>query len=185
MTNQLRQRVVASLIRRYDRRIMNNVHRGEYVECLVAELLGSGWKLPWTAGHDWAPWDLEHDSGARMEVKQSAALQPWHDGKGVSTSPKFDIAPRKGYWTLDGSWIDRPGRPAEIYVFGWHPERDPSVADQRAPEQWRFFVVPAARLPAAQKSIGLAGLDRLVGATGHESLASAVAAGSGSPWARW
>ena len=120
-----------------------------------------------------------------MEVKQSAALQPWHDGKGVSTSPRFDIAPRKGYWTLDGSWIDRPGRPADIYVFGWHPERDPSVADQRAPEQWRFLVVPAARLPAAQKSIGLAGLDRLVGATGHESLASAVAAGSGSPWARW
>ena len=108
---------------------MNNVHRGEYLECLVAELLGSGWRLPWTAGHDWAPWDLEHISGTRMEVKQSAALQSWHDGKSASTSPRFDIAPRTGYWTLNGSWIDRPGPPADIYLFGWHPERDRSVAE--------------------------------------------------------
>ncbi|MDE0394862.1 MAG: hypothetical protein OYK82_08810 [Gammaproteobacteria bacterium] len=177
----LRQRAVASLVRRYDRRVMNNVHRGEYLECLVAELLGSGWRLPWTAGHDWAPWDLEHISGTRMEVKQSAALQSWHDGKSAFTSPRFDIPPRKGYWTLDGSWIGRPGRPADIYLFGWHPERDRSVADHLAPEQWRFCVVPASRLPAAQKSIGLAALERLVGATGYESLASAVAAAVDSP----
>ena len=154
---------------------MNNVHRGEYLECLVGELLGSGWRLPWAAGHDWAPWDLAHFSGTRMEVKQSAPLQSWHDGKSVSTTPRFDIAPRKGYWTLDGSWIDRSGRPSDIYLFGWHPERDRSVADHRAPEQWRFFVVPASRLPAAQKSIGLAALERLAGATGYESLAAAVA----------
>ena len=181
MTNQLRQRVVATLVRRYDRRVMNNVHRGEYLECLVAELLGSGWKLPWTAGHDWAPWDLEHISGTRVEVKQSAALQSWHDAKSVATSPRFDIAPRTGYWTLDGSWIHRPGRPADIFLFGWHPERNRSVADHRAPDQWRFFVVPASRLPATQKSIGLAGLERLVGATGYESLASTVAAAVAAP----
>ena len=143
MTSQLQQRVVANLVRRYDRPVMNNIHRGEYLECLVAEILGSDWKLPWTIGHDWAPWDLEHSSGTRIEVKQSAALQPWHAGNsGRRTSPRFDVSPRTGYWTLDSSWIDRPGRVADIYVFGWHSESEESVADHRAPEQWTFFVVP-------------------------------------------
>ena len=175
MTSQLQQRVVANLVRRYDRPVMNNIHRGEYLECLVAEILGSDWKLPWTIGHDWAPWDLEHSSGTRIEVKQSAALQPWHAGNsGRRTSPRFDISPRTGYWTLDSSWIDRPGRVADIYVFGWHSESEESVADHRAPEQWTFFVVPPSSLPATQKSIGLASLKRLVGATGYESLAPAV-----------
>ena len=48
MTSQLQQRVVANLVRRYDCPVMNNIHRGEYLECLVAEILGSDWKLPWT-----------------------------------------------------------------------------------------------------------------------------------------
>ena len=174
MTSQLQQRVVANLVRRYDRPMMNNVHRGEYVECLVAEILSSDWELPWTIGHDWAPWDLEHSSGTRIEVKQSAALQPWHVGNSVRTSPRFDISPRNGYWTLDSSWIDRPGRSADIYVFGWRSESEESLADHRAPEQWTFFVVPTSSLPVTQKSIGLASLKRLVGATGYESLASAV-----------
>ena len=33
------------LIRRYDRRIMNNVQRGDYVECMVATALGADWRL--------------------------------------------------------------------------------------------------------------------------------------------
>ena len=174
MTRHLQKRVFASLVSRYDCRLMNNVHRGDYLECLVAEILGPGWKLPWTVGHHWAQWDIEHSSGARIEVKQSAALQPWHAGTGVRTSPTFKISPRTGYWTPDGSWIDRPGRPADIYVFGWHAESEESVADHRAPEQWTFFVVSTSSLPATQKSIGLSSLMRLVDATGYESLASAV-----------
>ncbi len=93
---------------------MNNVHRAEYVECLLTELLGSGWTLPWTQEYDWAPWDPEHDSGCRLEVEQSAARQPRHTGENATAGPaRFDIAPRTGYRRRHGVWIDEPGRPAE------------------------------------------------------------------------
>ena len=32
---------------------MNNTHRAEYVECLVVNLLGNAWTLPWAEGWDW------------------------------------------------------------------------------------------------------------------------------------
>ena len=91
----LQERARLQLHKQYGRRIMNNVHRAEYVECLVAELLGPEWTLTWTDGYDWAPWDLEHGSDCKLEVKQSAARQPWHIGENFSASPpRFDIAAR-------------------------------------------------------------------------------------------
>ena len=48
----LRQRTLETVFKRYDREIMNNIHRAEYVECLVANLLGNAWTLPWTEGWD-------------------------------------------------------------------------------------------------------------------------------------
>ncbi len=171
----LHNRIVRRIVSRYDRPVLNNVHRGEYVECMIAELLGPDWTLPWQEGYDWAPWDLRHASGATIEVKQSAAFQTWHAERGERTkSPRFDIAPRMGYWTADGTWIDGTGRPASIYVFAWHPNEAETVADHRSPGQWMFYVVRAAQLPPEQRSIGLAGLQRLAGAVGFKSLAPAV-----------
>lgn len=171
MPNSIHRNILTSLVQRYDCRVMNNIHRAEYVECLVAEFLGTGWTLPWTNGYDWAPWDIEHVSGARLEIKQSAALQPWHVGNQTRTkSPRFDIAPRKGYWTRDGTWIEGPDRPANLYVFAWHGKERAAVADHRAPDQWRFFVVPTHRLPERQDSIGLPGLKQLTDDVGYEAL---------------
>ena len=142
---------------------MNNVHRAEYVECLVAELLGPEWTLPWRENYDWAPWDLRHASDWKLEVKQSAARQPWHTGENFSASPpRFDIAPCTGYWRRDGVWIDEPGRPADIYVFAWHGETREDRVDHRDPEQWMFFILPSRCLPEMQKGIGLTVLERKV-----------------------
>lgn len=176
MSGSLRQKVLSTIAGRYNRPIINNIHRAEYVEHLVAAVLGAEWFLPWTEGYDWAPWDLEHrPSGARMEIKQSAALQTWHTHEGIRTrSPRFDIAPRTGYWTSDSVWIDASGRPAHIYVFAWHPETDPGLADHRAPEQWLFFPIPVARLPASQKSIGLAGLRQFIEPVDFSALSATV-----------
>lgn len=176
MIGPLHRKILSTIAGRYDRPIMNNIHRAEYVEHLVAAILGADWLLPWTDGYDWAPWDLEHrPSGTHIEIKQSAALQPWHTSEGARTrSPRFDIAPRTGYWSSDSVWIDAGGRPAHLYVFAWHPETDPERADHRAPEQWRFFPVPATRLPALQKSIGLAGLRQLVEPVGFNALSASV-----------
>ena len=75
MSRSLTEEILATLRGRHDRPVMNNIHRAEYVECLVAALLGPSWTLPWTAGFDWSPWDLEHVSGTMIEVKQAAARQ--------------------------------------------------------------------------------------------------------------
>ena len=82
----------------------------EYVVCLIAELLAPDWTSPWARGHDWAPWNLEHVSGARIEIQQSAARQRWHVGQFAGKkSSWFGIVSPDGYWTIDGSWIALPG----------------------------------------------------------------------------
>ncbi|MDE2654916.1 MAG: hypothetical protein OXI71_14015 [Gemmatimonadota bacterium] len=130
---------------------MPNIRRADYVEAMVAAFLRPA---GWSRNSSWDSWDFQHDdSGLRMELKQSAARQT----SGRSSSPaRFDIAPRTGYW--DGSeWHDVPGRHADIYVFAWHPEAEPS-ADQRDPSSWLFYVVPESKLPEQQKTIGLPGI---------------------------
>ena len=157
------ERILDKLVRQYDRPIMNNVSRGNYVECMVACALGTGWQLTWEKGWDWASYDCEHiEKGTKLEIKHSAAKQSWdRKGKLPHRRTVFDIAPRTGYWSKDGAtWIPRPGRVANIYVFAWHGRRD-GQADQRDPAQWRFLVVSERDLPVGQKSIGLAKLEEI------------------------
>lgn len=151
-------------MRRYDTLVMSNVYRADYVECLVVHALGTDWWLTWERGWDWAAWDIQHTSGARLEVKQAAARQSWdREERAPYRSPRFDVAPRTGYWTEDGSrWVDSPGRPADIYVFAWHDERREGYANHSDPCQWLFFVVAEQRLPKNRKSIGLTGLRAIV-----------------------
>ena len=172
----LKQRTLDTVLGRYNRKIMNNIHRAEYVECLVAILLGKRWTLPWTEGWDWASWDLRHDTGTTLEIKQSAALQPWSRKENSRTRfPRFDIAPRKGYWKTGNKWVDGPGRAADIYVFAWHPETNEQHADQRDPEQWTFYVVKTKDLPPQQKTINLSGVEkRALKKVQAETLATAV-----------
>ena len=70
-----------------------------------------------------------------------------------------------------GRRMDRgPRPPAHLYVFAWHGKERAAVADHRAPDQWRFFVVPTHRLPDRQDSIGLPGLKLLTDDVGYEAL---------------
>lgn len=163
----------------YNQPLIGNVERGAYVECLI-ELALSELRPPWSlSDNTWASWDLwQEESHARIEVKQSAALQTWNapnDAPSAGASPTFDIAPRSGYWGADG-WIssEPPQRPADLYVIAWHAETDPNIADQRLPGQWQFYVVPEHRLPPAQKSISLRPLSRLVEPCGFDELAETV-----------
>ena len=162
-TSSLHPRIRDMLMHRYDARVMNNIHRADYMECLVAFTLGPGWSLPWVDGWDWAPWDCQHTSGARLEVKQSAARQSWdREAQAARRFPRFDIAPRTGYWTRDGGqWIEVPGRPADLYVFAWHDEGRASCCDQRDAGQWLFLVVAEQDLPVDRKRIGWADLQMI------------------------
>lgn len=154
------------LLSPYKRAVMNNVDRAYFVECLIAVALGKQWQLTSQNNWDWAAWDIESDDGVRLEVKQAAARQSW-DGKAQTRkrNPRFDIAPRTGYWPRDGGqWVpaDKNRRVAQIYVFAWHGENKAKLCDQRNTEQWLFYVVREEHLPPGQKSIGLTALQELV-----------------------
>ena len=142
----------------YEQRIIGNVERGTYVECLI-ELALRERHPAWRLTEPWTSWDIENGrTRARIEVKQSAALAPWDrracptcgsltewDPRRPSRSPTFSIKQRL----------------ADLYVFAWHPEEDPDIADHRRPEQWTFFVVAERSLPKDQKEISFSVLTRL------------------------
>lgn len=152
---KIQNQIFSSLISElFDHSIMGNLYRPHYVERMVNLGLGVGFKL---VSGDWAGWDIESNEGIRIEVKQSAARQTWTDNPardGKATKGSFDIAPRTGYYTLDGGeWVPEPGRPSHIYILAWHPVVGKSLADHRDPAQWLFFVVPSEQLPKDQKTI--------------------------------
>ena len=82
---------------------------------------------------------MENNDHCNVQVKQSAALPSGSNEKnpGKPQAISFDIHPGK------------IGRQTHIYVFAWHPESDPDVADHRDPGQWRFCVMPEDELPEA------------------------------------
>jgi len=162
----------------YDQRIMSNLIRPSYVEFMIAVILRDSWHL---VSADWAGWDLENGQGARVEIKQSAARQTWTDRaslQGRLTRGVFDIKVRGGYWKEGGSqYVELNGRrPADLFIFAWHPVDALGQADHRDAAQWRFFVVPEDKLPPAQKTIGLTSVQRLSNACSAETIGEAVSA---------
>ena len=120
------------------RRLMPDALREIYAECLVyLALSGSAPQAGWRLAREGDPWDLENDDHCHVQVKQSAALPSGSNGKnpGKPQALSFDIHPGK------------KGRQTHIYVFTWHPESNPDVADHRDPDQWRFCVMPEDELP--------------------------------------
>lgn len=132
---------------------MQNNLRGHWVEAMVCELLGDGWKH---TGADWAAWDIESDDGLRVEVKQSARRQSWGES---TSSPRFSIQAARGHYPDGKAYLPNltGSRLADIYVFAWHDGED-----QRVVSQWEFYVVEAGRLPEGRKTIGLDAIRRLV-----------------------
>lgn len=176
MTETLHRQIIKKLVDTfYEHQLINNVERGHYVESMMALALGEQWR-PTAVLRGWAPWDFERRDGARLEVKQSAALQPWsvYDDAPPLRSASFDIAFRKEVWTKGGDFAPyEPGRPADVYVFAWHPIEDDQVADHRSPQQWRFIVLPEQQLPE-QKTISIGRLRNLAEEIGYDQLAAGV-----------
>ena len=112
MPNSIHRNILTSLVRRYDCRVMNNTHRAEYVECLVAEFLGTGWTLPWTNGYDWAPWGYRtrlRGTAGDQAVCGPTALARWEPDSDEIAQVRY--CPPQGL--LDaGRRVDRGPRPA-------------------------------------------------------------------------
>ena len=148
--DQTHKPIIERLVERvYGHPLINNVERGAYVEHMIELALGK----PWHLTPPWDSWDLEHrQSLARIEIKQSAARQPWHTRRPRESPPtraSFSIKkPSTVYWA-DGTErkTRSPQRHADLYVFAWHPMEDWNTADHRRPDQWEFFVAAETNLP--------------------------------------
>ena len=137
-------------------RILNNSHRGDLVEMMVAMALGSDWRF---VGLGWHPWDLQlgNDSNrVRIQIKQSAALQLWGPTKTQAVSLNWSARP-PSYFRRDNPLepIEPEGWFCELFVVGIHLEKDPNIADQCDPRQWLFSIIPARELEEGAKSMGL------------------------------
>jgi hypothetical protein len=150
--------------------LISNIYRGLVAEIIVGAALGTEWNM---CSGDWRGWDFEHahaDPPCRLEVKQSAARQTW-TGERKATVPIFDIRARTGYFE-GADWVADPRRFAEIYVFAHHAVMDTS-ADHCDPQQWRFYVVAANRLPTG-KTISLKRIALLSDAVAWNALKAAI-----------
>lgn len=163
MTQTLHHKIFRSIVAdQFDQPLIENNLRGVFAEYLVAELLGDGWKV---CRGTWNEWDIDGPNGEKIEVKSSSFLQTWtQDGlkrPDYKPSPvKFGIAERTRDWWLKP--LSKPHRPAQVYVFALHAERDFAIADQRDIGQWMFYVLRSSQLPPGQKSISATALEALV-----------------------
>ena len=139
MSNQLQDSIAKYIAGRVcSRRLMPDAWREIYTEWLVyMALSGSAPEARWRPSGEGEPWDLENDDYVYLQVKQWAALPvgPNWKNRGKSHTISFDIHP------------GTKGRQTHIYVFAWHLESDPDIADHRDVNQWRFCVMPEDELP--------------------------------------
>ena len=185
MTNSdkdFHQKIVGILSERYDRRLINNKERGEYVETMVSELLGEDWELTWKMPkhNSWSAWDIENKvTKQKIEVKQSASWQAWETQK--PSVPRFGIEERGDIYLGDSGGkvgdyerFETPKRVVDLYIFAWHGASSRKDADHRDRTQWEFYVVPSGKLPKAQKSIGLSSIRDIANPVKFNMLAQTV-----------
>jgi hypothetical protein len=79
----------------FGRPIVQNNLRALVAEVIVGAALGSTWQH---CSGGWQRLDFEHETGVRLEVKQSARQQTWAATGGFKCSPSFDVRERAGYW---------------------------------------------------------------------------------------
>ena len=118
--------------------LAENWMRGVVGEYWVAKAL----ELTDEIRRGWKSWDLETDNGIRIEVKTTGYRQSWHKPSDKTATPKFTVP--KVRVKADENRDLMPGRyrPAHVYVFCFHKERDTVKLDPLDTSQWEFFVVP-------------------------------------------
>jgi hypothetical protein len=148
---EIRRRVAEQV---FGNLLVENSLRGMVVEKMVEMALAPDWRL---CSGDWSGWDLDHRSGARIEVKQSSLLQTW-DPPAKPAAPRFQIPASKGYF-VGAKFVPEGGRKADLYVFAYHGEGDRKIANHWDPLQWLFLVALTTSLPETS-SISLRAHDR-------------------------
>ena len=150
---RLHQMLIENL---YSQRILNNSHRGDFVEMMVLDALGPEWRH---VGLGWNIWDLQRGTGkdrARIQVKQCAARQLWGKTKCMKFQfPWSDRAPAYILRDFPNEALEKDGWFCELFVVGVHAVEDKELCDQTDPSQWQFMIVPSRELKRGQSSMNL------------------------------
>jgi hypothetical protein len=135
--------------------LLENRTRGAYAEWLVHRALGLD---PGQHRVEWAEVDVTFGS-ITLEVKSAAFVQSWQQTRPSTIS--FPIEQRV----------------ATAYVFCLLVEEAPALVNPQDLSQWRFWVVPTAKLHDDRRSMGLQPLIRAYGeGLRFEELASRIGA---------
>ena len=153
--------------------LISNAQRGVLAEFLVARALGvdGGVRTEWDA------YDLETESGLKVEVKASGFIQSWAQER--LSKVGFDIAPKLSWDASTNVSATEAGRPADVYVFAVHAHTEQASVDPLDVTQWKFYVLGTAVLNqerSSQKRISLSALQGFCPpAVPYEGLCDAVA----------
>lgn len=134
----------------FGQRLLDNTMRGYWCESMVAEALGPECKI---VGAGWHAWDLQigpdraqFPERIRIQVKNSARLQPWNLLTAKPSKCQFDLKVRKKPYYFDpynpGVPCEEVGFLCEVFVLCLHNISNPDAADHLDPEQWLFYPVP-------------------------------------------
>lgn len=126
--------------------LVSNATRGIIAEYLVARAIG----VADGVREEWAAYDLTGPDGTRIEVKSAAFIQSWHQER---LSPITFRVPKTRAWNRESNrQSEEARRQADVYVFAVLAHKDKPTLDPLDVSQWRFFVVPTAKLDNRKRS---------------------------------
>jgi len=164
--------------------VLNNTSRGRLAEFIVSKAIGARLAV----ANEWAAYDLETPEGIKVEVKSAAYVQDWHK-EGMQRQPPrpfkpsrivFGIRPTVAWDSDTARFMDENARQrqAAVYVFCLLGEQDHNRVDPLDISQWRFYVVPTARLNQKDfhtaKTLSLRSVELLTKRVSISELAAAV-----------
>jgi hypothetical protein len=149
--------------------LVSNTTRGLLAEFIVARALG----LTENRVRDgWAAFDLQTESGLRIEVKSAACVQTWNQKE--LSAIRFCVPETRAWDGETGLLSKESRRQADVYVFALLHHRDKRTIDPLNLEQWRFYVIPTTALPACS-TLSLNVVEKLAdGGSTFAELSSAV-----------
>lgn len=137
--------------------IISNTDRAVFAEFIVAAALG----LTDTPRQPWLSFDLLYKN-KRIEVKSSAYLQDWHQGK--ISEIRFSIKKARDWNPQTNILSDSSQRNADCFVFCLYAEKNHSNVNLLNVHAWEFYVISTDRLNqqlGSQKSLALSKLRKI------------------------
>ena len=138
--------------------ILSNRNRSIFAEFIVASVLG----VTDNPRVEWDETDIRYQ-GKKIEVKSSAYLQSWKQT--AHSRIVFDIGKKMAWIAESNTWLSRPERVADCYIFCVYSEKDPQKANILDLTKWEFYLALTKTLDdklGDQKSITLNSLMKIV-----------------------